>query len=76
MKYKVILFDLEDTLVVEEASAEEAFLATCEYAREEHEVNPEKLCQSVRQHAHQLWYTSPTITYCRAIGISSWEGRS
>lgn len=36
MKYKVILFDFDDTLVVEEASAEEAFLATCEHVCEEY----------------------------------------
>ena len=74
MKYKAILFDLDDTLVVEEASAEEAFLATCEYAHEKYGVNPERLHQSVRRCARQLWSASPTITYCRAIGISSWEG--
>ena len=74
MKYKAILFDLDDTLVVDEACAEEAFLATCEYAHVEYGVNPEKLHQSVRQHSRQLWSASPTIAYCRAIGISSWEG--
>ena len=74
MKYKAILFDLDDTLVVEEASAEATFLATCEHAYEKYGVNPEGLYQSVRHHARQLWYASPTITYCRAIGISSWEG--
>ena len=74
MKTKVILFDFDDTLVVEEASADEAFLATCEYAHEKYGVNPERLHQSVRQHAHQLRSTSPTSTYCRAMGISSWEG--
>lgn len=74
MKYKVILFDLDDTLVVEEASAEEAFLATCESAHEAYGIDPEKLHQSVRQQSHQLWNASPTITYCRAMGISSWEG--
>ncbi len=74
MATKAILFDLDDTLVVEEASAEAAFLATCERAREQYGIAPEALYQAVRHHAGQLWRASPTITYCRAIGISSWEG--
>jgi len=69
-----ILFDLDDTLMVEEASAEAAFLATCERAREQYGIDPEVLSQAVRCQARQLWRASPTITYCRAIGISSWEG--
>ena len=74
MTIRSILFDLDDTLVIEMASAEAAFLATCERAREQHGIDPETLHQAVRYHAHELWRSSDTITYCRAIGISSWEG--
>ena len=74
MAITAILCDLDDTLVVEEASAEAAFLATCERAREQYGVAPKALYQAVRHHARQLWRASPTITYCRTIGISSWEG--
>ena len=69
-----ILFDLDDTLVIEEDAADAAFLATCERAHEEHGIDPEALRQAVRHHARQLWRASSTINYCRAIGISSWEG--
>ena len=74
MPIRNILFDLDDTLVVEGASADAAFLATCERAHEKHGIDPEALHQSVRYHARELWRASATITYCRAIGISSWEG--
>lgn len=74
MTIRNILFDLDDTLVIEMASAEAAFLATCERAREQHGIDPEALHQAVRYHARELWRSSDTITYCRAIGISSWEG--
>ena len=74
MAIKSILFDLDDTLVVEGAAADAAFLATCERAHEKHGINPEALHQSIRYHARELWRASTTITYCRAIGISSWEG--
>ena len=74
MEIKSILFDLDDTLVIEGASADAAFLATCERAQKKHGIDPEALHQTVRYHARKLWRASPTITYCRAIGISSWEG--
>ena len=74
MTITTILFDLDDTLVIEEASADAAFLATCEHAREKHGIDPKVLHQAVRHHAGELWRASATITYCRAIGISSWEG--
>jgi putative hydrolase of the HAD superfamily len=74
MPIAAILFDLDETLMPDESVVEEAFLATCELARERHGVDPQVLQQSVREHARQLWRASPTIDYCRAIGISSSEG--
>ncbi len=74
MAIKNILFDLDDTLAVEGASADAAFLATCEHAHKKHGIDPKVLHQTVRHHAGELWRASATITYCRAIGISSWEG--
>ena len=74
MEATTILFDLDDTLVVEEASVDEAFLATCEQARERYGIDPQAFCRSVRQCARRIWQAAPTIAYCRAIGISSWEG--
>ncbi len=74
MAIRSIFFDSDDTLVIEGASADVAFLATCERAYEKHGIDPEALHQSVRYRARQLWRASTTITYCRAIGISSWEG--
>ena len=74
MATRSILFDLDDTLVVEVASAEAAFLATCKRAYEQYDIVPESLYQAVLYHARQLWRASATITYCRTIGISSWDG--
>ena len=74
MAIRSILFDLDDTLVIEGASADAAFLATCKHAFEKHAIDPNDLHQAVRFHAGELWRASATITYCRAIGISSWEG--
>lgn len=74
MPTEAVVFDLDDTLVVEVASAEAAFLATCALAHEEYGIDPEELHQTVRLKARELWYASPARAYCVDIGISSWEG--
>ena len=69
-----ILFDLDDTLVAEESSAEAAFLATCEHARERYGVDSHALHHAVRDRAREAWFSAPTNAYCQAVGIASWEG--
>ncbi len=69
-----VLFDLDDTLVVEAASVEAAFLATCRLAAARFGLDPVVLAQSVRRYAGDLWRAGPHLAYCRAVGISSWEG--
>lgn len=73
MPIRAILFDLDDTLVVEVASAEAAFLASCALAQERYGIDPAALCQTVRHEARGLWYASPARDYCVSVGISSWE---
>jgi FMN phosphatase YigB (HAD superfamily) len=50
-----ILFDLDDTLIVEEQSAHEAFLAACMLAQRAYGLDPGALAASVRRHAGELW---------------------
>ncbi len=70
----VLFFDLDDTLVIERASAEEAFLAAARLAQERYTIDPELLSQQVKIRARELWHELPTYPYCVKIGISSWEG--
>lgn len=69
-----VLFDLDDTLVADDAATEAAFLAACAPARAVYGLDPPALAQTVRRQARRLWRAAPTIGYCRAIGISSSEG--
>jgi len=71
---EVILFDLDDTLMVEKGSAAAAFIEVSKYARKKYDINPEKFQESVRRNARKLWYELPAHPYCKKIGISSWEG--
>jgi putative hydrolase of the HAD superfamily len=66
-----LLFDLDDTLVLEEPAAVAAFEAT---AATVPGVDAARLAVDARSHARALWYAAPTHPFCRSIGISSWEG--
>ncbi|MBW2646771.1 MAG: HAD family hydrolase [Deltaproteobacteria bacterium] len=74
MAIKAVIFDLDDTLVVEQASAQDAFLAACALVHKRYDIDPTELCQTVREKARELWHRSPARPYCVSIGISSWEG--
>lgn len=70
----VILFDLDETLMLEKTSAEKAFIKVSEYVHEKYKINPDKFQSLIRINARKLWYKLPTHPYCMKIGISSWEG--
>jgi len=69
-----LIFDLDDTLLVEEASAEAAFIETGELARIRYGIDPQELHRTVRKTCRELWYRFPSHPYCKRVGISSWEG--
>lgn len=71
---RALLFDLDDTLVVEEPAAAAAFHATAQVAGTRHRVDAEMLAVAARERARELWYAAPTHPYCMRVGISSWEG--
>ncbi|HEY5196005.1 MAG TPA: HAD family hydrolase [Solirubrobacteraceae bacterium] len=69
-----VLFDLDDTLIVEEPAALAAFAATAAVAGERHELDVAELARTARVRARELWRAAPTYPYCVRVGISSWEG--
>lgn len=69
-----LLFDLDDTLMVEEPAAVAAFQATARFAAAHYEVDAPTLALGARSQARELWRAAPTYPYCLQVGISSWEG--
>ena len=69
-----LLFDLDDTLIVEEPAAAAAFYATAQVAATRYDIDPATLATEARSRARELWYAAPTHDYCMRVGISSWEG--
>jgi putative hydrolase of the HAD superfamily len=74
MPIRAILFDLDETLMIEEASIQESLFATCQLAKQRYDIAPAQLVASIRLRAKELWRSFPTFEACMAIGISSWEG--
>lgn len=70
----VLLFDLDETLMVEEPAAVAAFQATARCAATRYELDAAALAIGARARARELWHAAPTHAYCRRVGISSWEG--
>ncbi len=66
-----LLFDLDDTLLIEWDSAKTSFIETV------HQVDPlidgEVFVKTIIEEARKIWYELPTIAYCRKVGISTWE---
>jgi putative hydrolase of the HAD superfamily len=69
-----LLFDLDDTLMVEERAAVAAFRATARWAAASHDLDPDALAVAARARARELWRGAPTYGYCLRVGISSSEG--
>lgn len=71
---EVVVFDLDDTLVVEEESARVVFTATCQLAHVRCGVDSEELQAAARKSCRALWHAFREYPYCLSVGISSWEG--
>jgi putative hydrolase of the HAD superfamily len=69
-----LLFDLDETLMVEEPAAVAAFRATAEHAAATYDLDANALAIAARARASELWRAAPTYAHCRRVGISSWEG--
>lgn len=71
---KAILFDLDDTLTVDEQAAVDSFLAVGEVLHQRHSVDPQDFHETIRRCARMYWQQAPARAWCLAVGISSWEG--
>ncbi|WP_053217738.1 HAD family hydrolase [Virgibacillus senegalensis] len=71
---KAIMFDLDDTLLWDKKSVEEAFKATCRTATEKYGIDPDVLEKNVRQQASELYASYETYAFTKTIGINPFEG--
>ncbi len=71
---KAVFFDLDDTLLWDQKSIKEAFVATCKEAQHRYDIEPEALEKAVRNEASQLYSSYETYPFTQMIGINPFEG--
>jgi len=71
---RTIIFDLDGTLIDEQACNEAAYRTVCGIAAERHGIDAAKLHEAVYRQAGRLWHRSRFIEYTETIGISRTEG--
>lgn len=71
---RALIFDLDDTLLVQDRSDDEARLAACLVASARYGLDPQTLAAAAHERARRLWLESPAATFCQSVGISSTEG--
>ncbi|MGF7047517.1 putative hydrolase of the HAD superfamily [Paenibacillus sp. DS2015] len=74
MPIKAVFFDLDDTLLWDERSVEEAFAAACQTAATATGVDPKQLEEAVRSEARSLYESYETFSFTSMIGINPFEG--
>jgi len=74
---RAVLFDLDDTLMPDEAAANEALVATAAIAKQWHNIPPGDLKDAVRRVARKLFRAHPVVAAHNGnFDISSWEALS
>jgi len=73
MKIQAVLFDLDDTLIVDESVSKEALVTVAAVAQKECGISPRVFLEAVAHQGASLWKSGPCHAYCRAIGISYHE---
>jgi len=71
---KGIVWDLDETLIVEESAVVASFTSAAELAAARAGVPAAALGAAARRCARVRWRTSPAFGYCWQVGIASWEG--
>ncbi len=74
MSIEAVLFDLDDTLLWDERSIEEAFHYTCLTAANREGIDAVELEKAVRQEARALYESYETFPFTQMIGINPFEG--
>ncbi|MBS4199233.1 HAD family hydrolase [Bacillus sp. FJAT-49732] len=71
---KAVFFDLDDTLLWDQKSVKEAFLATCKIAEQRYGIEVDRLEEAVRKAASNLYSNYETYPFTQMIGINPFEG--
>jgi putative hydrolase of the HAD superfamily len=74
MAIKAILFDLDETLILDHALSLSAFDKVATYVASRHGIEAIPVSESAQLWATRLWQEGPFADYCSRIGHSAFEG--
>ena len=71
--FRAILFDLDDTLLVDEAFSYEALEEVARQAKEKFHIDPNLFVSDAVAIAQALWQVEKCYPFCRSIGIRAFS---
>lgn len=71
---KAVLFDLDETIIMDEPVSLKAFAAAADLGAHNTGADAVRLAQRAGEIARRLWQESKHYPYCVRIGHSAWEG--
>lgn len=74
MKYRAVVFDLDDTLIWDERISRQVLLETAERAGKATGVDRERLVAEARRAMDELWQAHAPVERCESLGIVAFEG--
>lgn len=74
MSIQAIIFDLDETLIIDDEATYQALAQVGTYAHEQVGVDAELLARTAYTHARRLWVRGPVFQHSEMLGISASEG--
>ena len=74
MKFRAVVFDLDDTLIWDERVSRQALMETAAQAAEKTGVDAARLAATAKHAAEELWHEHAPVERCDALGIVAFEG--
>ena len=74
VKFRAVIFDLDDTLVWDERLSRQALMETAERAAAAHGLDAGRLAAAARQASDELWRQHAPVGRCDELGIVAFEG--
>jgi len=74
VKFRAVIFDLDDTLVWDERVSRQALMETAALAAAETGSDAGRLAAAAKSAAEKLWHAHAPVERCDALGIVAFEG--
>lgn len=74
MKFRAVIFDLDDTLIWDERISRQALMETAAYGAAAHNLDAGRLAAEAKQAADELWRGHAPVERCDQLGIVAFEG--